>query len=209
MDLTATIRHWLHAQEHVAGAVGGLIGRFVLAGCQLGWDRSGTHPDRADIGMPPWLPQDIENEAAARLFVALANGWPTDPLNPTPKHLEWVRDQAVYLHWPERECGWHWLLPMPENFDLAHQLDMAENLYDSLPGDIQAHISVVREDNIPLDIVLDRKDGETLVTAESNAGTDGVKTVTLRSPEPMRVCVMEAVDQLVESVGGDAPVAFN
>ena len=177
-------------KPNVSGALGTLISRQVLAGCSVSYVKSQATPVEADVGIPSYLP-DIEDEHAVSLFITLAHGWPTDPFRPDIQpHLEWIRRTTVYLHWPERKMDWHWLLPMPESLPVPQQLNMAEYLYDRLPGDMFGHIAVMRGED-PLDITLERHDGETLTTVVCND-----VMVRMRSREGMRVSVVTAAQQL-------------
>lgn len=187
----------------VSGALGTLISRQVLAGCSISYAKGDDMPVEANIGLPSYLPvDDIDDENVLSLFITLAHGWPSHPFEPEPQpHLAWVRETSVWLYWPNRKLGWHWLLPMPESSPIPQQLNMAEYVYDRLPGGLSAHISVERDDQ-PLDVTLERHDGETLVTVVA-----ADMTVSMRSREGMRACVMTAVEQL--ELSDEQTLSFN
>lgn len=180
--------------DNLPGVLGDLVARCILAGCEVDWHRyrSGSRR-KAKFLQPGWLPTVADR--LGPVFIAVAHGWYCNPLDPPEgehgRDFTWIHDRSVWLQWPDVETGWHWLLPMPHSLPLCDQIIMAEQLFDGLPGDVDANMNLI-DANGSLDVTMQRRGAETTARV-TRGGKDRRVQTTARMGGPLRHCFMQAV----------------
>lgn len=176
-----------HAPD-ISGGIGHLLSRNIITGGSVQWGRK--EPARADIDLLGALPA-MPSRKAAEIFIRAAHGWPTNPfeLNREPATRA-LADSNIWLHWPKREHGWHWIMSFPRALMLPQQCAMAAILYDELPGDMHGRISI-EEDGLPLTIRIDRCGQEATVTT-TRKGRETVQQSRSRLHETIRFALDDA-----------------
>lgn len=176
-----------HAPD-ISGGIGHLLSRNIITGGSVEWGEN--EPARADIDLLDALPA-MPSREVAEIFIRVAHGWPTDPFKterePATRALA---SSSIWLHWPEREHGWHWVMAFPHGVLLPAQFSMAAILYDELPGDLRARFEIT-EDDKPLTIHIERHDSEAVVTTVRQ----GVEA-TQRSSRSLQETIRFALDDL-------------